>query len=170
MDVDKLIAELNAEIERIKGVVAFLEQLRGPSIGATEVSRRGRKSMDEAERREVSARMKKYWANRRRGKAFGDQPEELGRSRSCQQLEILNEVGLVEVSCLIGDIGPGLIRALLTKTRFQRRLKLPSPSLAICGSWAGMACYAVTPPSLTMSLSSWPAKLPIWFSPMRPTT
>jgi hypothetical protein len=35
-------------------------------------SRRGRKSMGEAERREVSARLKRYWAKRRKseGTAF----------------------------------------------------------------------------------------------------
>lgn len=66
MDVDKLIAELNAEIERIKATVACLEQLRGSSSVATNGSRRGRKSMGAEERRDVSERMRKYWANRRR--------------------------------------------------------------------------------------------------------
>jgi hypothetical protein len=66
MDVEKLIAELNAEIEKIKGTIARLEQLRGSSSAATNGSRRGRKSMGAQERQQVSERMKKYWANRRR--------------------------------------------------------------------------------------------------------
>jgi hypothetical protein len=66
MDVDKLIAELNAEVAKIKGTIACLEQLRGSSSAPTNGSRRGRKSMGAQERQQVSARMKKYWANRRR--------------------------------------------------------------------------------------------------------
>jgi hypothetical protein len=65
MDVDKLIAELNAEIEKIKGTIACLEELRGSSSAATNGSRRGRKSMGAQERQQVSARMKRYWASRR---------------------------------------------------------------------------------------------------------
>ena len=66
MDVDKMIQELNAEIERIKAAVAFLEELRGPSEASATEERRGRKSMGAEERLEVSERMRKYWANRRR--------------------------------------------------------------------------------------------------------
>jgi hypothetical protein len=65
MDVDKLIAELNAEIEVAKAAIACLEQLRGSSSAATNGSRRGRKSMGAQERQQVSLRMKKYWASRR---------------------------------------------------------------------------------------------------------
>jgi len=65
MNVDKLIAELNAEIEKLKRVVGCLEQLRGASGTATP-SRRGRKSMGAEERLQVAQRMKKYWAGRRR--------------------------------------------------------------------------------------------------------
>jgi hypothetical protein len=66
MDFDKLIRELNAEIDKLKRVVGSLEELRGTSGTSATPSRRGRKSMNAAERLEVSARMKKYWANRRR--------------------------------------------------------------------------------------------------------
>jgi len=66
MDVDKLIAELNAEIAKIKGTIACLEQLRGSSSAATNGSRRGRKSMGAQERQQVSLRMRKYWASRRK--------------------------------------------------------------------------------------------------------
>ena len=66
MDVDKLIADLNAEIEKIKGTIACLEELRGSSSAATNGSRRGRKSMGAQERQQVSLRMKTYWASRRK--------------------------------------------------------------------------------------------------------
>ena len=67
MDVHKLIAELNAELEALNRVIGCLEQLpRGnPGIVATRMHR-GRKSMNAEERLEVSERMRKYWANRRR--------------------------------------------------------------------------------------------------------
>jgi hypothetical protein len=66
MDVEKLIAELNTEIEKIKGTIACLERLRGSSSAATNGSRRGRKSMGAQERQQVSARMKRHWASRRK--------------------------------------------------------------------------------------------------------
>ena len=65
MKVNKLIAELNAAIEKLKRMVGRLEQLGGISETTTP-ERRGRKSMGAEERQEVSERMKKYWANRRR--------------------------------------------------------------------------------------------------------
>jgi hypothetical protein len=68
MDVDKQIRELNAEIERIKAAIGCLEKLRGSSGASVTTSRRGRKSMGAEERLEVSERMKKYWAGRRRQK------------------------------------------------------------------------------------------------------
>jgi hypothetical protein len=66
MDVDKLIRELNAEIEKIKATIVCLEKLHGSSGNSATPSRRGRKSMSAEERLEVSKRMRKYWANRRR--------------------------------------------------------------------------------------------------------
>jgi hypothetical protein len=68
MDVDKLIAELNAEIERIKGAIACLEKLRSGSSASTNGNRRGRKSMGAQERQQVSERMRKYWASRKKSK------------------------------------------------------------------------------------------------------
>jgi hypothetical protein len=66
MDIDKLIRELNAEIDKLKRAVGSLEELRGTPGTSPTPSRRGRKAMNAEERLEVSARMKKYWANRRR--------------------------------------------------------------------------------------------------------
>ena len=42
MDVEKLTAELNAEIEVTKAAIACLEQLRGSANAATNGSRRGK--------------------------------------------------------------------------------------------------------------------------------
>jgi len=71
MDVDEIIGQLQDDVERIKRVIDCLEQLRGmpvatDSLPTGQERRRGRKSMAPGERLEVSARMKKYWANRRR--------------------------------------------------------------------------------------------------------
>lgn len=69
MDVDKLIEQLQADIERIKRAIACLEQLRGVPLSPyslpTGQNRRGRKFMGPEERLEVSARMKQYWAGRK---------------------------------------------------------------------------------------------------------
>jgi len=77
MDLNKAIQELYAEKEKLERVIASLEELqraagapRGtpPSIppgSPKSGKRRGRKSMSPKERREVSERMKRYWASRR---------------------------------------------------------------------------------------------------------
>jgi hypothetical protein len=68
MDLYQTIKELRREKQELDRTIAVLEELaalqRGQSSG-TYLKRRGRKSMGAAERREVSARMKKYWAARR---------------------------------------------------------------------------------------------------------
>jgi hypothetical protein len=71
MDLYKAIQELYAEKEKLERVIASLEELQR-AAGADPVlpksgNRRGRKSMNAKERREVSERMKKYWASRRQG-------------------------------------------------------------------------------------------------------
>ena len=70
MDLYKAIQELYAEKEKLERVIASLEELQKaagsmpmPSRGGR---RRGRKSMGAKERQEVSERMKRYWANRRK--------------------------------------------------------------------------------------------------------
>lgn len=63
MDLNKTIAELRAQRDKLESVINELERL---TDGTGKMpSSRGRKSMGEAERREVSARMKRYWASRR---------------------------------------------------------------------------------------------------------
>ena len=69
MDLLKAIRDLYAEKEKLEKVIASLEELQraAESRPATpEKKRRGRKGMDEEERRIVSERMKRYWANRRK--------------------------------------------------------------------------------------------------------
>jgi dsDNA-specific endonuclease/ATPase MutS2 len=70
MDLDKAIQQLHREKERLERVIASLEELQR-TAGATpapaeRVRRRGRKFMGPQERLEVSQRMKKYWAARRK--------------------------------------------------------------------------------------------------------
>jgi hypothetical protein len=70
MDLDGTIQVLYREKERLEQVIASLEEWQrsaGEIPAPTErVQRRGRKFMDPQERQEVSKRMKKYWAARRK--------------------------------------------------------------------------------------------------------
>jgi hypothetical protein len=70
MDLYKTIRELYAEKERLERVISSLEELQRSASAGTNVAltgkRRGRKSMNAKERQEVSERMKKYWASRRK--------------------------------------------------------------------------------------------------------
>lgn len=70
MDYIQIIQELRDQRARLDSAIAQLETLAGSGDGNGIAlrSRRGRKSMGEAERREVSTRMKKYWASRRKAK------------------------------------------------------------------------------------------------------
>jgi hypothetical protein len=71
MDLTEIIIGLREECVRLELVIARLEFLAGLSAGVlAKRSTRGRKSMGEAERREVSERMKRYWAERRKRRAL----------------------------------------------------------------------------------------------------
>jgi hypothetical protein len=63
MDPSKYIQALEEEKKLIE---AAIETFRALSATGVHRSRRGRKFMGAEERMEVSARMKKYWAARRR--------------------------------------------------------------------------------------------------------
>jgi hypothetical protein len=66
MDFTKTIEELRREKQRLDRVIASLEEPKAP-LAETPTPlrpRRVRKSMSPEERWEVSARMKRYWANR----------------------------------------------------------------------------------------------------------
>ena len=62
MDIQALIRDLQQQKHRLDRTIAAMESLASSSNG----HRRGRKSMGEAERHQVSLRMKRYWANRRK--------------------------------------------------------------------------------------------------------
>jgi hypothetical protein len=70
MDLYGAIAELLNEKKRLDRLISSLEAMQngvaGPALGEAP-KRRGRKHMSEDERREVSERMKRYWASRRDG-------------------------------------------------------------------------------------------------------
>lgn len=66
MDLSKIIAELRQEKSRLDRVIASLEQLGVDSFPVPiSAPRRGRKFMNPEERREVSERMRRYWAERK---------------------------------------------------------------------------------------------------------
>ena len=65
MELTNIIEDLRREKEKLERVIAWLEELQASvAIAAPQEGRRGRKSMSPAERREVSARMKRHWASR----------------------------------------------------------------------------------------------------------
>jgi len=79
MDLYKAIQDLYAEKEKLERVIASLEELQRtagslPNVPKP-VKRRGRKSMNPAERQEVSERMRKYWAGRRQPKESSEAVE-----------------------------------------------------------------------------------------------
>ena len=66
MDLSKTIADLYEEKARLDKVIASLEQFGVESFPVPlSTPRRGRKFMSPEERREVSDRMRKYWAERK---------------------------------------------------------------------------------------------------------
>jgi hypothetical protein len=70
VNLHKVLQGLYAQKEKLERAILLLEELQLPSSTTSSVpvtaKRRGRKSMGDTERREVSARMKKYWAMRRK--------------------------------------------------------------------------------------------------------
>ncbi len=67
MDLYKIIGELVEERNRIARIIESLEEAVGAREAPAPRKRRGRKSMDAKARREVSERMRRYWAQRRQG-------------------------------------------------------------------------------------------------------
>jgi hypothetical protein len=62
MDLRKTIEDLQRDAEKLEPIIASFEELR--AVAVPEQKRRGRKPLSPEERREVSARAKKYWASR----------------------------------------------------------------------------------------------------------
>jgi len=85
MDLYKAIQDLYAEKEKLERVIASLEELqRAAESGQVMLrgsKRRGRKSMGDGERAEVSERMKRYWASRRKEEP-GDSQAKVGQPAS----------------------------------------------------------------------------------------
>jgi len=79
MDLYKTIQDLYAEKEKLERVIASLEELHRTSGSLPSLppgaKRRGRKSMGSKEREEVSLRMKRYWASRRKSKGETQQEQ-----------------------------------------------------------------------------------------------
>lgn len=75
MDLHTAIRELYAEKQRLDRAIESLEQLQGVkeirNVPATPPAKglRGRRFMDPVARKQVSDRMREYWAARRREKA-----------------------------------------------------------------------------------------------------
>jgi hypothetical protein len=69
MDLTNIIEDLRREKERLDRAIASIEQLQADGDIPVR-SRRGRKSMSPEERRQVSARMKKYWAAKPKAGTF----------------------------------------------------------------------------------------------------
>jgi hypothetical protein len=71
MDLYRIISELAEEKNRLDRIIQSLEGVAQTEGGFAPppVSRRGRKSMDGPARKEVSERMKRYWARRREQRA-----------------------------------------------------------------------------------------------------
>jgi hypothetical protein len=68
MDFYHAIRELLEEKKRLDRLIAALEAIQNGELEEKPSGvrhRRGRKAMSDDERREVSARMKRYWATRR---------------------------------------------------------------------------------------------------------
>lgn len=75
MDIQRTINELRNQALQLEYAIRMLEKLAQGTIPASELekamgrrSNRGRKSMGPEERKEVSRRMKAYWASQRRDK------------------------------------------------------------------------------------------------------
>ena len=71
MDLDKVIRKLYEERAKLDEIITSLELLQqSAAVVEKEIvkKRRGRKFMNEEDRKEVSERMKNYWAARRKAK------------------------------------------------------------------------------------------------------
>lgn len=66
MNLRETIQQLDQERARITQAITTLEELANGNGQHYPGKRRGRKAMGPEERKEVSARMKRYWATRRK--------------------------------------------------------------------------------------------------------
>lgn len=80
MDLEEALRELYQEKKRLDSAIAHLESRLAMTSEAPKRSTRGRKCMSVEERLVVSARMRSYWAARRR-----DAPLEEGAPRPAEE-------------------------------------------------------------------------------------
>jgi carboxylesterase type B len=66
MDVYKALSELHEEKKRLDAAIHALEARMKAVVGKPAQARRGRRSMSAEEREQVSRRMSRYWASRRK--------------------------------------------------------------------------------------------------------
>ena len=69
MNLKAMIGYFRDELRKVERVIAAIEDLQTNGLENSRTSargRRGRKFMNAEERREVSERMKRYWAKRQR--------------------------------------------------------------------------------------------------------
>ena len=89
MDVFKALSELYEEKKRVDALISALEA-RLTGTGKPEArtrKRRGRRSMSEQEREEVSRRMSRYWAARRAEKPDAERAHCLSGVVSVQSIQ-----------------------------------------------------------------------------------
>jgi hypothetical protein len=65
VDLERIIRELEEERNRIDGIIEAMERYNRVSDTVSGHKRRGRKFMSAEDRKEVSDRMKQYWAKRK---------------------------------------------------------------------------------------------------------
>jgi hypothetical protein len=71
VDLNRILQELYARREQLVQTIAALEAHTGSGLPKQDFKRRGRKFMSAEEREQVSERMKRYWASRRKLKPQG---------------------------------------------------------------------------------------------------
>lgn len=75
-DLYRIIRELVDERDKLDRIITSLEQMiLSGDTSEPALKRRGRKSMDSAARKQVSERMKRYWAKRRNEEKSGSTDE-----------------------------------------------------------------------------------------------
>jgi hypothetical protein len=117
MDLDGIIRDLIAERNRLDRLIRELqkpEKRLSPAVPAK--SRRGRKFMDGPARKEVSERMKRYWAKRREEAAASDAENPCSSAASNEVSERVSPPG---PGCALNETGTylnGAYRGVDSKT------------------------------------------------------
>lgn len=81
MDIYRVITQLRLERIRLDGIIKALESLETEDPSGGGPKRRGRKFMDDEDRKAVSERMKRYWEKRRKEGVAGTPPADARTAR-----------------------------------------------------------------------------------------